>query len=365
MSSDSNKGYQFTIVNGVVKAIYEIESGHKSQNRIDSNETWTISGTKIIKTEIESGITETSTYVDVDGDGIFSKVAKSYAGTSGVIWNGASGSDSDDLWEGNEIDDHYYAGNGNDHLTGGYGNDEVFGADGDDYLYGGQGRDDLYGGVGDDVLYGGDDIDHLDGGTGNDAIDGGTGLDVAMYTLQFGNTDQSNYSIQKLANFEWRVSYVGPNLSSYPAPSTEGVDKLSNIERLRFADLNIALDLDGNAGTTAKILGAVFGIEAVSNKKYFGIGLNFLDDGWTYDNLAGFAIDAVGAMTNDQIVSLLWTNVVGAKPSEADKAPYISLLENGMTAGTLAHIAADTELNMANINLVGLAQTGIAYLPMS
>jgi hypothetical protein len=123
--------------------------------------------------------------------------------------------------------------------------------------------------------------------------------------------------------------------------------------------------LDGNAGTTAKILGAVFGKESVSNKNYVGIGLSFLDAGWTYDNLAGLALDAAGAKTNDQIVSLLWTNVIGTKPTAADKQPFIALLENGMTAGALAHLAADTSFNTTNINLVGLAQTGIEYIPVS
>ncbi len=126
----------------------------------------------------------------------------------------------------------------------------------------------------------------------------------------------------------------------------------------------IAYDIDKNAGTTAKILGAVFGKQAVTNKAYVGIGLHFLDAGWTYDNLAGLALDVAGAKTNDQIVSLLWANVIGSKPTAADKQPFIALLENGMTAGALAHLAADSSFNTTNINLVGLAQTGIEYTPV-
>jgi hypothetical protein len=145
----------------------------------------------------------------------------------------------------------------------------------------------------------------------------------------------------------------------------EGNDILRNIERLQFLDKSIAFDLNGNAGTTAKILGAVFGKESLSNKNYVGIGLSFLDSSWSYDNLAALALDAVGAKTNDQIVSLLWTNVIGTKPTAADKAPFIALLENGMSAGALAHLAADSSFNTTNINLVGLAQTGIEYIPVS
>ncbi len=130
-------------------------------------------------------------------------------------------------------------------------------------------------------------------------------------------------------------------------------------------DKFIAYDIDKNAGITLKILGAVFGKESVSNKSYVGIGLSYLDAGWTYDNLAGLALDAAGAKTNDQIVSLLWTNVIGTKPTAADKQPFIALLENGMTAGALARLAADSSFNTTNINLVGLAQTGIEYIPIT
>ena len=47
------------------------------------------------------------------------------------------------------------------------------------------------------------------------------------------------------------------------------------------------------------------------------------------------------------------------------KAPYIKMLSEGMRTGDLVVLAADTSLNTTNINLVGLAQTGIEYLPVS
>jgi hypothetical protein len=145
----------------------------------------------------------------------------------------------------------------------------------------------------------------------------------------------------------------------------EGIDNLFEIKRISFSDESYAFDLEGNAGTAAKIIGAVFGKDAVKNKNYVGIGLGLLDTGWTYDNLAGLALEVAGTKTNDQIVSLLWTNVIRTKPTATDKQPFISLLENGMTAGALAHLAADTSLNTTNINLIGLAQTGIEYIPSS
>ena len=40
------------------------------------------------------------------------------------------------------------------------------------------------------------------------------------------------------------------------------------------------------------------------------------------------------------------------------------MLVDGMKAGDLVVLAADTTFNTANINLVGLAQTGIEYTPV-
>jgi len=192
--------------------------------------------------------------------------------------------------------------------------------------------------------------DTFKGQAGTDLFDGGLGTDTVVYS---GPLEQ--YTVKKSGS-----RYI----VSEPTGS-DGTDYLTNIERLKFSDKFIAIDLDGNAGTTAKILGAVFGKESVLNKNYVGIGLSFLDAGWTYDNLAGLALDAAGAKTSDQIVSLLWTNVIGTKPTAADKQPFIALLDNGMTAGALAHLAADTSFNTTNINLVGLAQTGIEYIPVN
>ena len=178
-------------------------------------------------------------------------------------------------------------------------------------------------------------------------LDGGTGIDT-----WFADKMSSAYEL-KIANSEFTAISKSENIRS------------KNVERIKFSDKSIATDLYGNAGTTAKILGAVFGRDSIGNKNYIGIGLHFLDAGWSYDNLAGLALDAAGVKTNDQIVSLLWTNVIGTKPTAADKQPFIALLESGMSAGALVHLAADSAFNTTNINLVGLSQTGIEYIPVS
>jgi len=204
----------------------------------------------------------------------------------------------------------------------------------------------------DNSIFGGAGDDRLTGGSGNDSLDGGSGQDVAIFSSKIDQFKIHNHS----SSAEWVIT----DTLGY-----EGTDTLRSIERIKFSDTSLAIDLDGNAGITAKILGAVFGKHSVNNKSYVGIGLNYLDAGWTYDNLAAFALDASGAKSSDQIVNLLWSNVFGIAPTDAQKSPYIKMLTDGMTAGALAHLAADTSFNAININLIGLAQMGIEYLPFN
>jgi hypothetical protein len=145
---------------------------------------------------------------------------------------------------------------------------------------------------------------------------------------------------------------------------SDGTDSLTGIERLKFTDKSIAIDLDGNAGITAKVIGAVLGSSSVKNPTYVGIGLSYTDKGMSYSDLGALALSAVGATTNDAIVTTLWRNVVGFNPSLTDKAPFIKMLADGMKVGDLVVLAADTALNTTNIGLVGLIQTGIEYTPV-
>ena len=189
---------------------------------------------------------------------------------------------------------------------------------------------------------------------GDDVLNGGDGRDTAIWS---GSSDQ------------YKISTTSQGFAVQSLKSAEGTDQLQNIERLQFSDGAIALDLNGNAGMTAKILGAVFGKLAVTNKQFVGIGLNYLDDqGYSYISLMGLAISVVlGANpTSAQVVDLLYTNVVGVAPDAATRKSFTDLLDNGtFTVASLGVLAADTDLNKANINLVGLAQTGLEYLPFN
>jgi hypothetical protein len=184
-------------------------------------------------------------------------------------------------------------------------------------------------------------------------IDGGLGIDKSIYSSSI-----KNFAIKGTSANTFEVK------TNSTLTSSKISDTLVNVERLVFTDSSLALDLAGNAGIAVKLISAVFGKDAIANKNFVGIGLDLLDKGMSYDNLGTLALGAAGATTSDAIVSLLWRNVVGSVASASDKAPFIQLLDAGMSSGELVHLAADTVFNTSQINLVGLAVTGIEYTPL-
>lgn len=188
-------------------------------------------------------------------------------------------------------------------------------------------------------------------GAGALAIDGLAGID----TVALART-RAGYAVSKTA-------------SGYSVTATDASanNQLSHVERLQFSDGRLALDIDGNAGAVARIIGAVFGPATVANPVYVGIGLRYLDGALlSFEALCALALSATGETSgktsHDDIVTLLWTNVVGSAPTAADKAPFVARLDGGMTPGALAALAANTDINAAHIDLVGLANTGLTYV---
>jgi hypothetical protein len=205
------------------------------------------------------------------------------------------------------------------------------------------GTDPLYTGTGGNDVFAASPGPHL--------VTGGAGLD----TLHLGAATQGAFTLTRSG-------------SSYGLNAKDGSSgyTLNGVERLQFAGSSLALDLDGNAGKAAKILGAVFGVESLSNATYAGIGLKLLDAGSSYESLMQLALDVrLGAgASNKAVVELLYTNVVGVAPTADVAASFVGLLDNHTyTPASLAVMAADTDINQTHINLAGLMDTGLAYIP--
>lgn len=182
---------------------------------------------------------------------------------SAVSAKGTSGDDlihgtgDGDLIRGLAGNDTIHGMGGADVIRGGAGNDKLYGADGDDEMFGGAGNDSLHGGRGDDILkggagddwvkgYDGDDVvrggagnDTLIGGAGNDEMHGGSGSDTALY---FGHS--SEYSLR----WDGDVLVVSHDIDTFAGP-TDGVDRLSGVEFVQFADKTISVaDLETSPG---------------------------------------------------------------------------------------------------------------------
>lgn len=207
--------------------------------------------------------------------------------------------------------------------------------------------------AGNDTLVGASGKDTLIGKGGNDVLNGGLGLDTARYSGL--RKDYTLVGTSAGASFAV-TDKVG---------SRDGQDSLVGVERLSFVDVKVALDVSGNAGQVVKILGAVFGSSSVANKSYVGIGLSYLDNGLSYTDLMQLAIDARlgGRGSNTDVVNLLYINVMGSAPDASTLAFYKALLDDGsFTQRSLGLLAADTSINTTNINLVGLALTGVEFI---
>jgi hypothetical protein len=140
--------------------------------------------------------------------------------------------------------------------------------------------------------------------------------------------------------------------------------------RFHFSDTNIAFDLDGAAGNAAKLIGAAFGPEHIT-PELMGVGLNLFDEGMTMEGVAGLALGTslfqyhAGGTDNVAFVNHVFENVVGATPSAEQLETFVGMLQgNGgtLTQAELLVLAAESDLNAQNIDLVGLQQHGVEFV---
>ena len=199
-----------------------------------------------------------------------------------------------------------------------------------------------------------------------DSFFGGAGTDTAVY-----RGAAHEYSIQAKVFQDARkldgILVSGLTVSDR-VPSRDGTDNLNEVERLQFSDRCLAFDLGPleAAGQVARILGAVFGKEAVANREYVGFGLKLMDAGLPYEETIAFALNTrLGDGTShESVVDLLYSNLFGILPSDSERDYYVSLLNGGIfNQATLGALAADANVNAVNIDLIGLSARGLAFLP--
>jgi hypothetical protein len=195
--------------------------------------------------------------------------------------------------------------------------------------------------------------DTLKGQPGTDFFDGGLGLDTVVYS---GPIDR--YTINKSGN-----RYV----VSEPTGSDD-TDYLSNIERLQFSNGKLALDLDGNAGDAARLIGTLLGPSYVKDKALAGLVIGLLDQNYSSEAIASMGLGTsmylglAGSGSNEAFVKHVFKNVVGRPPADAELQTYVGMLSSGTSQAALAVMAADTEFTAEKIGLTGLMLNGWEFL---
>ena len=200
------------------------------------------------------------------------------------------------------------------------------------------------------------------GSTGNDTIDGAGGIDMVLYS-----GTSSGYSLTKTSSGCIVTDKAG----------VQGTDTLTNVERLKFSDAIVAIDLasGGNAANTAQFLG-LLGFSFLSQKGVVGTVLGVFDE--TGINLSdafdlvlnnGLVNELAGGASDTAFVKLIHRNLVGTEASDADAAILAAqLLKDSGGAYSridLLNLGAGLDANLQHVGLVGttgLLATGLEYI---
>lgn len=211
-------------------------------------------------------------------------------------------------------------------------------------LHGARTHDHIYGMGGDDAIR---------GMQGDDSINGGSGRDVAIYEGNF-----VDYSISKGAQGQYIVADT--NLGR------DGIDSLVDVERLQFANANVALDVEHgqNAGMAYRIYKAAF--DRTPDQEGLGFWIHALDQGYSLEQVGNVVMtspefqNVYGAnSSNYTFVNLLYQHVLHR---EADSEGF-NFWNNALNAGygRGAVLAVYTECPETIAQTAQLVASGIQY----
>ena len=210
----------------------------------------------------------------------------------------------------------------------------------------------------DDALYGGPGNDVLLGGAGRNYLDGGDGVDTAKYLNNYGQ-----YTVAYSLGEGSVVSLAG----AATAPASR--DQFTHIERLRFADFGLAFDVApyASAGQSALLIGAICGQAKLLNfTAPLGVGMSLFDQGATMLQLSAALMRLpiwttfAGAASNFAIASYLLETLNGAEADLITLRAAVASINTDPQGTFLSHLAQSPQ-NQLQVDLVGLASTGLHY----
>ena len=183
-----------------------------------------------------------------------------------------------------------------------------------------------------------------DGGT----INGTAGIDTAAYSGK-----RADYAIASKGGGVYTVA-------------AKSVETLAGVERLHFADVNVALDGEGAAGQAYRLYQAAF--NRVPDQHGLGFWIDQMDHGMTRQKAAEYFLASPegqklygAAPSNADLVNSLYHNVLH-RDGEADGITFWNnALDSRLTtqAGALAFFSDSPENHAA---LIGVIQQGMSYI---
>jgi hypothetical protein len=198
--------------------------------------------------------------------------------------------------------------------------------------------------------------------SGNDTVED-IGASATVTNIDLGDgVDKIKYSGSKT---DYALSLSGLAFQVLAKDSTVS-DLLLNVERLDFADANIAIDTDGVAGEAYRIYKAAF--DRAPDLPGLGYWINDMDKGASLETVAsGFIasdefLSRYGSKSsNVEFIRLLYENVLDRQPDSAGYEYWQRDMANGMTREKM--LINFSESNENKQNVAGLIESGIEYTP--
>jgi uncharacterized delta-60 repeat protein len=214
------------------------------------------------------------------------------------------------------------------------------------------------GGNGNDQLNGTRQANHLQGGAGNDTLsglgggdilDGGSGTDTAIYAGK-----RSAYAITNVGG-------------AFNISDASGKDALIGIERLHFADADLALDINGNAGQLFRLYQAIFNrkpdlaglgwwLDAVDR----GVGMESVAE--TFTHSVEFTAMYGANASNSVLLTKIYQYALHRSPDKDGFDWWLDVLENHKASlGSVLMGFSESTENYTQV--IGSIQDGIAFTP--